>query len=623
MNRIYRFATLLLLFLLLARSGTALSAGLEASIDRTRIVEGESVMLTVTAPGDSWGIPELGALAQEFEVESQGQSTNMTIVNGQASSTREWRFLLAPKRSGRLTVPALKIGGMESEPIQLEVLPTSEATRLGETLPVMVEAEVDKATPYVQGQVVYTARVLLRVQVQQATLEDPKADGVIIERLGEDRSYETHRDGHRYKVIERRYALFPQHSGPIEIAPPALSGAIAEPRQGRSGAGGAPFGGSAPSAFERFFGRDPFDDMGSLLQRTRPIQVRGPAVGLDVRPQPDGAPSPWLPAESLQLADAWMPDLSELRVGEPITRTIAITAQGLSAAQLPDLEPEAPDGVKRYPDKPRSETRTEGDDLIAVKEIKQALVPSVEGELTLPEIRLAWWDTQADRERLAVLPARVVQVLPAQAGTTASSASPPRVGIVPDASNGDVLPLTTLIPPSEERTVDGNTAEGLLGGFPFPAGYWPWLSAAFGLTWLVTFLLWLYERRRHGRELATQAEQRAKAPAPSLSVARSQIRRAIESNDPRVTREALLAWAVACWSGDPPRRLESLAARFNGPAAEALRELDRHLYASGTDGWDGRAAWDVLKPAIAKAESDQEVKMERLGPLPPLYPQRA
>jgi hypothetical protein len=373
--------------------------------------------------------------------------------------------------------------------------------------------------------------------------------------------------------------------------------------------------------------------MGSLFLRTRPIKIRGPRLSLDVRPQPEGSGSPWLPAESLELTDSWTADLSDLRVGEPVTRTIAITARGLSAAQLPDLTTEVPGGVKLYPDKPRTETRPDGDTLVARKEIKHALVPSAEGELTLPEVRLPWWDTLADRERVAVLPARVVQVLPARTEGAAGAARGPVVeagsadGAPADTGQGagtDLLPTPGLTAGSDREAPGDSGLLGALGRvFPPDAGLWPWLGAGFGLLWLITLSLWLRERRRRGRERAAARARREREPAASLSSARSLVRRACEADDPRAARDALLDWARACWPEDPPMRLQHLASRLTGPAVEALGALDRHLYSPDAGDWDGGAAWELLRPALAQAESDGARRGHGEDPLPPLYPSRA
>jgi hypothetical protein len=589
---------------------------LEASLDRARVAEGEAVALTLSAPGDAWGQPDLAPLAADFDVLDQSQSSRMSIINGQSSSMREWRFLLAPKRAGKLRIPPLQVGDRQSPALELEVLPASQAAQVGEALPVLVETEVDRSDPYVQAQVVYTVRVLYRVPLRQARLDDPSAAGAIIERLGDDRRSETYRDGQRYQVIERRYAIFPQQSGPLAIQPPVLGASIPESNGPRAGQRGRWPG--IADEFERLLGRDPFADLGGLLERTRPVRVRGPALTLDVRPRPAGAALPWLPAESLVLSETWSPEPSELRVGEPATRTIAITAQGLTAAQLPDLAPVVPHGVRSYPDKPRSESRAEDDDIVSMKVIKHALVPSREGTLTLPEVRLAWWDTKADRERVAVLPERVVQVRPAQAGSpaaTSPSEEPAPAAAIPQPETGGQGADPAAPSASPHATIaDGAPEAGA-------AGYWPWLSLAFGLAWIATLLLWQREHRR----LASSAPR----PRPvqhdqtlSFDRARSEVQRACATGDPRAARQALLAWGKACWPSRPPQGLPDLSGRLTGPAAETVAELDRHLYGAceSSGGWDGVTAWVQLEPVLASRR--QAPRAPTAAPaLPALYPQ--
>ena len=633
-------AGLVLILLGFLSIAQALAAGLDAQVDRARLAEGESLLLTLSGPGDVWGTPDTAALARDFAVQNQGQGTSTVMTNGRVTTTREWRFLLTPKASGRFTIPAMRLGELESLPIAVEVLPAAQAAQVGEPPPARLEAELDRDQVYVQGQVIYTLRVLLRPQVQNASLEDTQAEGIQIERLGEDRVTETQRDGLRYRVVERRYALLPQHSGAIEIPAPVLSAAVPESRTGRgqvSGtAPGSPFG-SGGSAFEQFFGRDPFTEMDSLFQRTRPIQVRGPALTLEVRPRPAGAPVPWLPAEDLRLAENWTPDpagaQTRLRVGEPITRTIALTAQGLSATQLPDLTGAVPPGVKSYPDKPRTETRAEGDTLVAVKEIKQALVPTVAGKLVLPEIRLAWWDTRADQERVAVLPARTLEVLPATGavddqtprgqaaaepvplphdqGQVAHGADP-----VPEASSA---PGTAAAPASATAHGASTPLTAVASGWPLPAGHWPWLAAAMAFLWLTTLLLWWRERRRQS-PVSLARTGGSEVSRASLAAARERVRQACQAQEPRATREALLAWGQVRWPEDPPRRLETLAARLGGPAASWMGRLDQCLYApGGAAGWDGPAAWRDLGPALTVAAERSPGRTGGEDPLPPLY----
>ncbi len=634
--RLTRFTQLVLGFGILlffwACAGQAGAAGLEASVDRTRLVEGESLLLTLSGPGDVWGTPDTAPLTRDFGVQNQGQGTSTVMTNGRVTTTRDWRLLLSPKSVGRLTIPALKLGDLESAPIPIEVLPASQAAQVGEVPAARLEAELDRDSVYVQGQAVYSLRILLRPQVQNASLEDPKAEGVQFERLGEDRVSEIQRDGQRYHLIERRYALLPQHSGAIEIQAPVLSAAVPETRQ-RGGRSGAPPAGSpsgpGESPFERFFGQDPFADMDGLIQRARPIQVRGPTLTLDVKPQPAGAPSPWLPAEDLHLAETWTPDPSQARVGEPLTRTLAITAQGLSATQFPDLTSAVPEGVKLYPDKPRTETRAEGDTLVAVKEIKQALVPAVAGKLMLPEVRLAWWDTRENKEKVAVLPARMLEVqaasgqVPDPPKTDRAAPVAPAAGTIPKAPASVSSPPTA---PTAREASPTAVGEQAAMAWPLPAGYWPWLGLGLGLGWLLTLLLWWRDHRHLPRSSPVQETARER-PNPNLAAALESVREACDSGDPRAARTALLAWGQACWPHDPPKRIETLADRLVtypgaglGEAASSLRLLDQSLYAPGVMSWDGPNAWRYLHPALVAVAREARSVRAAADPLPDLYP---
>ena len=456
-----------------------------------------------------------------------------------------------------------------------------------------VEVEVTPQSPYVQQQVVYTVRIFSRAALRQAGLSEPQVDGALLERLGEDRSYRLQRDGQRYQVIERRYALYPQRSGHLSIAGPVLSASVPVEKRRRR------------SMNDRFFGRDPFDnfpDMGSLFQETRTMRVRGKNLELEVQPQPAGLSGPWLPAQSLTLEQSWTPEPAELRVGEPVTRTLTLRARGLTASQLPDLEPPAVPGLKVYPDRPQTRSEAVNGGIEAVKEIKAALVPNRAGRFELPEIRLAWWDTLAGRERTAVIPARDIEVLPAANGTAA--AAPPPAPTMPlpvtETESTAPAPQTAVAPP----------ATGVA------AGYWPWVAAVLGAAWLLTLALWLRERKR-GRGRKAEKAQGGKT-APSLSP--REIERACRTGDPRAARQALLAWAAARWPQRPPKGLDGLARRLDfGPAAAALRALDQMLYAPGGGSWDGAAAWRDLAPAL-KGGVAEKTEVGKVA-LPELYPE--
>lgn len=583
------------LILLLSIAGLASAAELTARLDRAQITDAETVTLTLTLSGDASGVPDLTPLAADFDLINQSHTSRMSFINGVASRSQLWRLALAPKRTGQLTVPSLTVGTAASEPVTLEVLDAALApATLGERR-VFLQVEAAPESPYVQGRVDYRVRLYSRVQLLQPRLLDPEAKDAIVQQIGDDEQSSELIDGVRYSLIERRYAIFPQRSGTLEIAPPRLIADVPVERdtQPQQGFGQDPFGPLAD-----VFGAGP--GLGRLFTATRQVRLRGKAVRLDVRPQPPAATSPWLPAESVQLSDEWSPDKGQAKVGEAITRTLTITAAGVMSAQLPDLELSAPAGIKLYPDPPQAEDRLRGEVPVAVKQVKVALVPTEPGPVTLPEVRLAWWDTTTDEPREALVPKRTL--------TVAAADSTPQMAPRAAAESGQEHGATSLGQTTPNRS-----------GEPHPSR---WIGWAFAAGWLATIALWWRDRRQwHGAPAAIpQTAPSKRRPGQTIADARLAVERACRHRGPRQARDALLEWGALAWPDHPPRGLAGLAARLDSnEAAQALTALERGLYAaSGPADWDGPATWAALAPALRVDARDEEEGSATA--LPDLYP---
>ncbi len=566
--------------LILALSAGAFGADFIARLDRIKVAEGDPVVLTLSASGNTSGAPDLTPLQAHFDLLNRAQSTHMRFVNGRSFSGVEWRLTLMPKRAGTIEIPAITFGDKSSEPLTLEVLPAAQADQLGTPRPVMIEVDTEPKQPYVQQKLIHTVRVLFSAPLRDVNLSEPQASGALLRPLGEGGQFETYRNGVQYRAIERRYAVFPQRSGALEIAGPVLDARMALPGQ-QSQRGG--------SLRDRFFGNDVLNGLG----QTRPVRITAPSTSVDVRPQPAGTPSPWLPAESLTLDESWSPGPQAFRVGEPVTRTVVIKAKGLSDAQLPDLAIVAPAGINAYPERPTMQTRPDKATLIAQKVIRTALVPTRPGDLTLPEISVAWWDVAADKAAVARLPARRVQVQAAASGSAAVP-SPPDSAV---AASG---PPDAAAASAQTRDAGNGTAadDVMSGGWP----YWPWLTAALAVA-LALALAALWRRSRlAGPQAGSGGEPAmptlAKAPDPTAALVT--VERAFHANDAKTARRALLAWAEQRWPQDPPLRLDCVAERLGAEAAEVFRELDGALYAdsAAAGSWDGEAAWRRLKPHV-------------------------
>lgn len=356
-------------------------ATVTASVDRTDVEINESFTLKVLVDTDVDVEPDTSALETDFYVGQRSQLSNTTIINGQISRSRTWTYVLMAKRVGDLLVPPIIVGSEQSNPLHIVVAPQSNA--LPGEADIFVSAEVDYAESYVQAQVLHTVKVYRSVATRQPRLSEPTLSGVevLVELVGEERSYESILNGKSYNVVERVYALFPQESGTLFLAPVRF-----EARVLRGG---------------RITGRKVFESE-SLTVVVKPIPP----------PPADFPTAAWLPAKSLDLSEDWSREPDRLSVGEPITRHITVTALGQLSTQFPVLDPAVSDGVKIYPDKPELRDSPEPGGIRATRKDQYAMIGVRAGVVELPELNLPWWNIDRGEWQVASLPSRSLTILP-------------------------------------------------------------------------------------------------------------------------------------------------------------------------------------------------------------------
>lgn len=582
-------------------------AELTARLNTDQTSVGETVQLQVEADGQVSDSPDTKPLTKDFDVLGIASGSRVNIINGQMDARSTWTISLAPKHSGKLTIPALELNGEQTRPMTLQVSEVPVVDGKTADNPIFIETEVDRKDPYVQGMVLYTIRLFYEVKLLEGSLSEPQLDNALVRRLGKDREYNAERNGHRYRVLKRQYAIFPQTSGPLELPATVLGARIPDKTSRRR------------SPFQDFFGRDRSNDpffggsgLSDMFTSTRPVRVRGETQVLQVRPRPAQITgSQWLPAESLALIESWQPEQNQLRVGDPLTRTVTIRARGVTGEQLPELELSEVDGFKVYPDRSQASTLDLEQGVEGEKSRNIAYVPMRPGKYKLPAVSLHWWDTQTDQERVAELPERSVEVLPALSGQgmpVQPSAQPEITQPGASASTADAGKTSVTRTPPPPSGVASGTGDLT----PAPIGIWPWLSLLFALLWLATLIVWWRARRRAvvPRPIAGQSRI-----AQDAAQAKAHFQAACRANDPSLARRSLLAWAAAHWSDDPPAGLDQLAQRLDEPQArKALSELDRLLYRGETQSWDGKVLAQLLikLPKPGRAPSAKTV-------LPDLY----
>ncbi|MDH4025172.1 MAG: BatD family protein [Desulfuromonadales bacterium] len=562
------YTLLILLLLLVLNPALSLSAQLKAIPDRTRVGLDESFNLELRADGSLDGDPDLSVLEQNFELLGRSQSSQMQIINGDFSRSTVWSLTLMARSAGSKEIPALCVGSDCSKPIKIEVLPAGKSNTLAGANDLLLEVATEPNKVWVQSQVLYKVKLLTRLNFLQASLSEPEPVGIeaVVQKLGEDRNYETERDGVLYRVFERDYLIFPQQSGQLKIPPVRFTAQVAD--------------GGRRSL-------DPFN------QRTRQIRRSSEEINIEVLPAAESEGRSWLPARELQLEDDWQ-NPPRLTVGEPATRTITLRAMGVPAAQLPALKIDVPDGFRSYPDQPKREDRLKENGVLGILQEKLALVPTRPGTLRLPEIKIDWWDLDDERWHQARLPALDVEVLPAtnQPAVTATPPAVPQQEPLPQEDKPRVE-VPTLPTPEEQR-------------------FWPWLSMALGGGWLLT-LLFIVKGKLVKRNQENKQEQQE--DRPDLKTARKRLDQALASGNPALIRSAMLDWGSALFPKQRPGNLEELAALCGEPLKQKLELFSRSLYSRESNDWDSHGLSAAVQEVQQKA-----TKAENYKKLPPLYP---
>lgn len=544
--------------LLLMAPALAQATDVQATLDRSSVQLGETVTLNlrVQNAGGGMAMPNLSALSQDFTILGTSQNSSLSVVNGSATSTLTFGVALRPRHLGTLQIPALSVGGSQTAPLQLQVTAADPAATAAHQN-VFMEAKVEPQRGYVGQQLSYVVRLYYATSISNGALSAPQLDGVEVSRVGDDLNYDAERGGRTYHVLERRYALIPQHAGRIEIPAADFQGEAIDP-----------------------------NDPNSFFGSSTPVSASAPAVPIDVQATPaDWGKSAWLPARQLSLdMDGWPGAQDQAHVGQPLNLTMTLQATGLAYESLPALSLPPLDGAKAYPDKPVTGTRQDGQWLVGRRQQTFAIVPERVGTLTIPATTLKWWNVLTDRVEVAQIPAHDVTVLPA-VGAAAVQPS------IPDAaSTSDATPVSGA-PPS--RTP------------------WRWIALGSVGLWLLSGLVWWWHRRRHAPSTTAQV-----ASAVSPRQCQLSFLAAARGNDPTAQAHSLLKWARA--ERPAIQHLGELAAALDDAAQRAAIAALQHRCYGGTPlAGGGTELAEAFKRGFVwrAAEAGDEGSV-----LPPLYP---
>lgn len=538
---------------------------LSASIDRNNLPLGESFQLTVSSDTAHSNQPLDGSpLKKDFDILSTAESSQANMINGQNSYENQWIFVLSPKHAGSITIPSLAQGSEKTKAITIKVTANAASDNSASSKEhVFLTATITPLTPYIQGESLYTLKIYYDRPVANPQLQEPHAPNVTVFHVGQDQSYQQVLSGQRYQVMELHFAILPQTSGMINLMPAQFAGNMLIEQDG-------------PHFYDKMW---------------RPVQAKSNLLTLQVQPKPNAYKAHWwLPASQVSLQQNTDPSVTQVKAGDPITRTITMTALGTSADNLPSLTTGDLPGASAYADKPILSTQTAGQHVLAKRTERIVYIPTTSGSLTLPAIHVPWFNTQTQQIETANLPAQTIKVV-----------SNPQI-----RSNTNI---PSVMPVNVQKASIDSRQPSQPPLNHSSSSRWFWLAMIILGLWLITLLAFWYTRHKAnllGKHPAELPKRQLLAKAQGFA----------KTREAKSFAQILVFLASRCLPHSNIQQLADLKPYLDDKGQAVIDTLQQHLYDEKPKDWDGLAAWQILKPQLLKNRSRQHDHHH----IPPAYP---
>ena len=401
-----------LLWLWICFGATVSGAELQVSVVQRDMVLGQSTRLEVqVVDGRPDDVPEL-TVGRGVQVQYQGQSQSHMMVNFESSRIFRYTFVLTAIEVGTWKVAPnrVKVGSewLETEPVVIRVAAQSAKQQSKHD----VSGSLSDRSPFVGEAVVYTFRYVYRDAIYDARWTPPAFDGFVEEQVAQTTQSEgvtaieqsaqgtTGGDAVDANYQEISVPLVAVGEGPRTVAPAMLTVKVPstkkQNKQRRRSIFDAPFGGNRTE---------------SLSLATKPIK-------LDVRPLPTegrGANFSGLVGRFRVEVSA---DMETVQLGESVTLDIRVVGNGtLVGFALPAAEEGA--GFRVYDDEPELVSRVKDGQVLSMAVFRRAVVPDAEGDLTLPPIKIEYFDPETEAYRTMRSKRVRLTVTPGEQGASA------------------------------------------------------------------------------------------------------------------------------------------------------------------------------------------------------------
>ncbi|MBU1913011.1 MAG: BatD family protein [Candidatus Omnitrophica bacterium] len=395
-----RYICAFLFFFSIAAVCHAEDITISADTDRQEITLDGQVTLTITVSGNISNIPQPDIPdLKGFTSYSSGRSQNLSIINGQVSSSVTFTYILVPNNTGDYTIGPFNINykgnTYSAGAINIKVLPRSSQAQApsqpniqpsepmdqGSSQPqagkeLFIEAYVDKLRAYVNEQITLTFAVYQAVSLfDNPAYNPPATTGFWIEDMPPQKKYYKVINGTRYLVTEIKTALFATSPGEFTIGPARLEVVLEDT------------GRVLPKNPFDMFDRDPF----SMFRRGKPVVLQTDPIELEILPLPEQNKPADFKGDVGDFDIFLNVDKNTVEENQPVSLKIRIKGKGniktISSPGLPDIQ-----DVKLY-DSGSSENISKDDYVVqGDKVFEKMIIPKKAGSFTIGPIAYTYFD---------------------------------------------------------------------------------------------------------------------------------------------------------------------------------------------------------------------------------------
>ena len=591
--RIRSILAFILFYAGLALAPIANAQEVEISLDRNEIARGETVTLTIRIYDQRQGMQlDLTPLTTQFDVLGTRTSSQIRSVNGAVEAWTDYIVTLFPLEEGSLTIPELDINGQTTAPIEITV--TNEGPRSNQSSEeLFLEIETNKESVYVQEQLLFTVRLYYTINgIRNPQFTELEMEDSVIQLIGSPNQYEKLIDGVRYGVYEKRYVIFPQRSGPLEIPDILFRGEVTD--------------GSSNFVFRNL--------------NTRRVTAFIEGVSIDIKERPATVQNTdfWLPVTNLTLEESWSTDINSLKVGDSVVRTVTMTADGLDGAVLPPFSGTEIEGLNLYPDPPEIERTFVDGAIVGTRIETTSMVPIDSGNVVIPEISIPWWNVETDQLEATVIPATRLTIANVNGEVPAEQTV---------ASTENLEELLAQLPVVDQDMIDEQAEAEFI---EVEAAWFNYtIAAAIIIALLSIYKLVIAGNKREIDEYIQRKKNRLAAkysPENNESVAYKQFANACTSRDLNLIRQTLIKWCDHYIEGRRVFSMEDILQQTESPDlhphAQAIQIAlfqSKNGQATG-DSFDAKSLVQLVS-GLRKSKLSVQKKQHKEDQysLPPLY----